>query len=92
MRTFTDFIQLNNDSDPELYPEVIEETTLRTMSAIALTARVRQLQNQITNIRIRSNEPQLSLMNKLFLKLDLISNQNSINSILISQTSIMEKQ
>ena len=92
MRTFTDFIQLNNNSDPELYPEVIEETVLRTMSAIALTARVRQLQNQITNIRIRSNEPQLSLMNKLFLKLDLISNQNSINSILISQTSIMEKQ
>ena len=92
MRTFTDFIQLNNDSDPELYPEVIEETVLRTMSAIALTARVRQLQNQITNIRIRSNEPQLSLMNKLFLKLDLISNQNFINSILISQTSIMEKQ
>ena len=92
MRTFTDFIQLNNDSDPELYPEVIEEATLRTMSAIALTARVRQLQNQITNIRIRSNEPQLSLMNKLFLKLDLISNQNFINSILISQTLIMEKQ
>ena len=92
MRTFTDFIQLNNNSDPELYPEVIEETVLRTMSAIALTARVRQLQNQITNIRIRSNEPQLSLMNKLFLKLDLISNQNFINSILISQTSIMERQ
>ena len=91
MRTFTDFIQLNNNSDPELYPEVIEETVLRTMSAIALTARVRQLQNQITNIRIRSNEPQLSLMNKLFLKLDLISNQNFINSILISQTLIMEK-
>jgi hypothetical protein len=91
LRTFTDFIQLNNDSDPELYPEVIEETTLRTMSAIALTARVRQLQNQITNIRIRSNEPQLSLMNKLFLKLDLISNQNFINSILISQTLIKEK-
>ena len=92
MRTFTDFIQLNNNSDPELYPEVIEETVLITMSAIALTARVRQLQNQITNIRIRSNEPQLSLMNKLFLKLDLISNQNFINSILISQTSIMERQ
>jgi hypothetical protein len=92
LRTFTDFIQLNNDSDPELYPEVIEETALRTMSAIALTARVRQLQNQITNIKIRSNEPQLSLMNKLFLKLDLISNQNFINSILISQTLIMEKQ
>lgn len=91
MRTFTDFIQLNNNQDPELYPEVIEETTLRTMSAIALTARVRQLQNQITNIRIRSNEPQLSLMNKLFLKLDLISNQNFINSILISQTLIKEK-
>jgi hypothetical protein len=91
LRTFTDFIQLNNNQDPELYPEVIEETTLRTMSAIALTARVRQLQNQITNIRIRSNEPQLSLMNKLFLKLDLISNQNFINSILISQTLIKEK-
>ena len=92
MRFFNDFIQLNNNSDPESYPEVIEEAALRTMSAIALTAKVRQLQNQITNIRIRSNEPQLSLMNKLFLKLDLISNQNSINSILISQTSIMEKQ
>ena len=91
MRTFTDFIQLNNNQDPELYPEVIEETTLRTMSAIALTAKVRQLQNKIQQIKIRPNEPRSSVLVKLFQKMDLISNQIFINSILISQTAIMER-
>lgn len=89
MKTFTDFIQLTNNQD--LYSDILEETTLRTMSAIALTAKVRQLQNKIQQIKIRPNEPQSSVLVKLFQKMDLISNQIFINSILISQTAIMER-
>ena len=87
MKTFTDFIQLNEPSELEQ----LDEATLKTWTSVALTAKVRQLQNQITNIKIRPNEPQPSSMIKLFQKLDLISNQNFINSILISQTSIQGK-
>ena len=47
MKTFTDFIQLTNNQD--LYSDILEETTLRTMSAIALTAKVRQLKQDTTN-------------------------------------------
>jgi hypothetical protein len=87
MKKFVDFIQLDELQDPDQ----LNETTLRTMSAVVLTAKIRSLQNQITSIKIRPNEPLPSSMTKLFLKLDLISNQNFITSILVSQTSLMDK-
>ena len=87
MKKFIDFIQLDELQDPDQ----LNETTLRTMSAVVLTAKIRSLQNQITSIKIRPNEPLPSSMTKLFLKLDLISNQNFITSILVSQTSLMDK-
>ena len=87
MKTFTDFIQLNES--PEL--EQLDEVTLKTWTSVALTAKVRSLQNQITSLKIRPNESLPSSMIKLFLKLDLMANQNFINSILISQTSIQGK-
>ena len=86
MKTFTDFIQLEPSE-----PEQLDEVTLKIWTSVALTAKVKQLQNQIINIKIRTNEPLPSSMIKLFLKLDLLSNQNLINSILISQTSIQGK-
>jgi hypothetical protein len=87
MKKFIDFIQLDELQDPDQ----LNETTLRTMSAVVLTAKIRSLQNQITSIKIRPNEPLPSSMIKLFQKLDLISNQNFITSILVSQTSLMDK-
>ena len=50
MKTFTDFIQLNEPPEPEQ----LDEATLRTWTSVALTAKVRSLQNQITNIKIRN--------------------------------------
>lgn len=87
MKTFTDFIHLVES--PEL--EQLDEVTLKTWTSVALTAKVSSLQNQITSIKIRSNEPLPYSMIKLFQKLDLMANQNFINSILISQTSIQGK-
>ena len=87
MKTFTDFIQLNES--PEL--EQLDEATLETWTSVALTAKVRSLQNQITSIKIRPNESLPSSMIKLFQKLDLMANQSFINSILISQTTIQGK-
>jgi hypothetical protein len=87
MKTFTDFIQLNEPPEPEQ----LDEETLRTWTSVALTAKVRSLQNQIINIKIRPNESLPSSMIKLFQKLDLMANQSFINSILISQTSIQGK-
>ena len=87
MKTFTDFIQLNEPPEPEQ----LDEATLKTWTSVALTAKVRSLQNQITSIKIRPNESLPSSMIKLFQKLDLMANQSFINSILISQTSIQEK-
>ena len=87
MRTFTDYIQLNEPPEPEQ----LDEATLKTWTSVALTAKVRSLQNQIISIKIRPNESLPSSMIKLFQKLDLMANQSFINSILISQTSIQGK-
>ena len=61
MRTFTDFIQLNESPEPEQ----LDEVTLKTFTSVALTAKVRSLQNQITNIKIRPNESLPSSIIKL---------------------------
>ena len=87
MKTFTDFIQLNEPPEPE----TLDEVTLKTFTSVALTAKVSSLQSQITNIKIRPNESLPSAIKKLFQKLDLMANQNLINSILISQTSVQGK-
>ena len=63
MKKFVDFIQLDELQDPDQ----LNETTLRTMSAVVLTAKVRSLQNQITSIKIRPNEPLPSSMTKLLI-------------------------
>ena len=48
MKTYQDFIELNE-------PEEINEISLKTLSSVAITARLRAVQNKISSLTIRSS-------------------------------------
>jgi hypothetical protein len=71
------------------YNEFIEnielnENTLRTFGAVAVTAKVNSLYNQIVNIKHLRNETDDNFDNKLFKKLDLIAQQNKAIALLVA--------
>lgn len=84
MKSFIDFIDQNE-------PDVLNESVLRTMSAIALTARIKQISTKIGLIKIQPNDTAIESSLKLCSKLDLIAQQNVTIGLLISQTAIMNK-
>jgi hypothetical protein len=74
MKTYNEFIE-----DMEL-----NENALRTFGAVAVTAKVNNLYNQIVNIKHLRNETDDNFDNKLFKKLDLIAQQNRNIAVLVA--------
>ena len=74
MKTYNEFIE-----NIEL-----NENTLRTFGAVAVTAKVNSLYNQIVNIKHLRNETDDNFDNKLFKKLDLIAQQNKAIALLVA--------
>jgi hypothetical protein len=62
----------------------LNENTLRTFGAVAVTAKVNSLYNQIVNIKHLRNETDDNFDNKLFKKLDLIAEQNKAIALLVA--------
>ena len=62
----------------------LNENSLRTFGAVAVTAKVNNLYNQIVNIKHLRNETDDNFDNKLFKKLDLIAQQNRNIAVLIA--------
>ena len=62
----------------------LNENSLRTFGAVAVTAKVNNLYNQIVNIKHLRNETDDNFDNKLFKKLDLIAQQNRNIAVLVA--------
>jgi hypothetical protein len=62
----------------------LKENALRTFGAVAVTAKVNNLYNQIVNIKHLRNETDDNFDNKLFKKLDLIAQQNRNIAVLVA--------
>ena len=74
MKTYNEFIEHIE----------LNENTLRTFGAVAVTAKVNSLYNQIVNIKHLRNETDDNFDNKLFKKLDLIAQQNKAIALLVA--------
>jgi hypothetical protein len=74
MKTYNEFTE---DMD-------LNEGTLRTFGAVAVTVKVNSLYNQIVNIKHLRNETDDNFDNKLFKKLDLIAEQNRTIAVLVA--------
>ena len=62
----------------------LNENSLRTFGAVAVTVKVNSLYNQIVNIKHLRNETDDNFDNKLFKKLDLIAQQNRTIAVLVA--------
>jgi hypothetical protein len=74
MKTYNEFTE---DMD-------LNEGTLRTFGAVAVTVKVNSLYKQIVNIKHLRNETDDNFDNKLFKKLDLIAEQNRTIAVLVA--------
>jgi|SaaInlStandDraft_4_1057021.scaffolds.fasta_scaffold43563_2 hypothetical protein len=83
MKTYQDFIELNE-------PEEINEISLKTLSSVAITARLRAVQNKISSLTIRSSNDVEDNLVALGKKIELLASMNMIIGVLVSQTSIMK--
>ena len=69
----------------------LNENSLRTFGAVAVTAKVNNLYNQIVNIKHLRNETDDNFDNKLFKKLDLIAQQNRNIAVLVADLDLTNR-
>ena len=71
--------------------EYLQETTLRTLSAVAITAKVNTLYNQILSIKhLRQDKDDLTT-DKLFRKIDLLAQQNRNVAVLVAGLDLTQR-
>ena len=71
--------------------EYLQETTLRTLSAVAITAKVNTLYNQIVSIKHLRQDKDEQFADKLFLKLDLLSQQTRNVAVLVAGLDLTKR-
>ena len=84
MKTYTEFVQLNEPVTD------INESTIRTAGAAALTLRVRSLNSRLKQIVIHQTDTDSLKTEKLNKKLDLLSDQLLASTYLITQLGVMK--
>ena len=89
MKTYHEF---SNDLLPLDATETIDESIIRTATSVALVAKIRSLYKQIKSTKFSKNdEPDIQL-DKLFTKIDLLSDQSIKLSYLIAQLAYMKER
>jgi hypothetical protein len=89
MKTYHEF---SNDFSKEDEPEQIDEGIIRSATSVVLVAQIRNLYKQIKLKKfMRNDDPDIQL-DKLFTKIDLLSNQSIKLSYLIAQLAYMKDQ
>ena len=80
MKTFNEYI----DDD-------LQENALRSLSAVAITAKVNTLYNQIVSIKHLRQDKDEQFADKLFLKLDLLSQQTRYVAVLVAGLDLTQR-
>lgn len=71
--------------------EYLQENALRTLSAVAITAKVNTLYNQILSIKhLRQDKDDLTT-DKLFRKIDLLAQQNRNVAVLVAGLDLTQR-
>ena len=71
--------------------EYLQETTLRTLSAVAITAKVNTLYNQIVSIKHSHFDKDDLTTDKLFRKIDLLAQQKSLFAVLVAGLDLTQR-
>ena len=71
--------------------EYLQESALRSLSAVAITAKVNTLYNQILSIKhLRQDKDDLTT-DKLFRKIDLLAQQNRNVAVLVAGLDLTQR-
>jgi hypothetical protein len=89
MKTYHEF---SNDLVPLDATETIDESVIRTATSIALVSKIRSLYKQIKQTKFSKNDEPDVQLDKLFSKIDLLSDQSIKLSYLIAQLAYMKER
>ena len=84
--------EISNDLVLKDNPEQIDESVIRTATSIALVSKIRNLYNKIKSNRFSKNDAPEVQLEKLFSKIDMLSDQSIKLSYLIAQLAYMKER
>ena len=71
--------------------EYLQENVFRTLSAVAITAKVNTLYNQIVSIKNLRQDKDEQFADKLFRKIDLLAQQNRNVAVLVAGLDLTQR-
>jgi len=89
MKTYHEF---SNDLIQLDASESIDESVIRTVTSVALVSKIRSLYKQIKSTKFNKNDDPDIQIDKLFHKIDLLSDQSINLSYLIAQLAYMKER
>jgi len=89
MKTYKEFIQLNQYPHPNTNKDSIDEN-FRTVAGVGLMLKSKNLNSRLKQITIRPTDSQLSQLEKLSQKIDLLSDQLIAATYVTSSLGIMK--
>jgi len=92
MKTMKTYHEFNDDLVQLDASEKIDETAIKTVTSIALVSKIRSLYKQIKSTKFNKNDDPDIQLDKLFHKIDLLSDQSIKLSYLIAQLAYMKEK
>ena len=70
----------------------LNEVNLRTFGGVVLFSKVQKLMKEIQSVKTNVNDDVDDKFDKLFTKMDLLSKQNMLTGLLVTQLGLMDKK
>jgi hypothetical protein len=70
----------------------LNEVSLKTFGGVVLFSKVQKLMKEIQGVKTSAADNVDEKLDKLFLKMDLLSKQNMVTSLLVTQLGVMTKR
>lgn len=70
----------------------VQEGLLRTVGGVGLTVKIRNISKEVKNVTYNKSDELEQTLQKMFKKMDLLSKQLLVNSLLVTQLGLMNRK
>jgi hypothetical protein len=92
MKTYTELREELITGNTDTNESELNEVSLRTFGGVVLFSKVQKLTKEIQGVKTNIDDDVDDKFDKLFKKMDLLSKQNMVTSLLVTQLGLMNKK
>jgi hypothetical protein len=92
MKTYTELREELVTGNTDTNVGELNEVSLRTFGGVVLFSKVQKLMKEIQSVKTNVNDDVDDKFDKLFTKMDLLSKQNMLTGLLVTQLGLMDKK